>query len=336
MKSNTALVTAFFDINRSKFKTSKLDNSKYFEYFKFVAHLQNDLFIFTDNEKHKEKIEKIRKEYCPNFITKVYIEKLDQLDPNLYQNLSSTFKRFDQSKIRKYPNRPECLYINYCFINIVKFIFLSRIIDLNKKYDSYAWIDFGFNHGQQYYSSPVSLPVSLESLKLKISIPDNKLILFKTPEKDASRKSIAELYITLDTPILGGLQIGSKEAWICHDKNMRKAINSISSLGIVDDDQLYLVHCYRNNENDYFLLPTTEWFDSLSYTFPTGSEVKINIKITKYKFWLSLYNEYIKNNNFIKAAHSACMAAFFYLIKRKAQCTQTSIVRIDNKIHIAS
>lgn len=117
---------------------------------------------------------------------------------------------------------------------------------------------------------------------------------------------------------------------------MRKAINSISSLGIVDDDQLYLVHCYRNNENDYFLLPTTEWFDSLSYTFPTGSEVKINIKIPKYKFWLSLYNEYIKNNNFIKAAHSACMAAFFYLIKRKAQCTQTSIVRIDNKIHIAS
>ena len=45
MKSNTALVTAFFDINRSKFKTSKLDNSKYFEYFKFVAHLQNDLFM---------------------------------------------------------------------------------------------------------------------------------------------------------------------------------------------------------------------------------------------------------------------------------------------------
>lgn len=55
MKSNTALVTAFFDINRSKFKTSKLDNSKYFEYFKFVAHLQNDLFVFTDTDEHKKK-----------------------------------------------------------------------------------------------------------------------------------------------------------------------------------------------------------------------------------------------------------------------------------------
>lgn len=92
MKSNTALVTAFFDINRSKFKTSKLDNSKYFEYFKFVAHLQNDLFVFTDTDEHKKIIENIRNKYCPNFITKVYIEKLDKIDEDLYKKRLCKFR----------------------------------------------------------------------------------------------------------------------------------------------------------------------------------------------------------------------------------------------------
>ena len=334
MKSNTALVTAFFDINRSKFKTSKLDNSKYFEYFKFVAHLQNDLFVFTDTDEHKKIIENIRNKYCPNFITKVYIEKLDKIDEDLYKKILNTFNEFDQSTIRKDPDRIECLYPKYCFINIVKFIFVSKIINDHNQYNYYGWIDFGFNHGTEYYSTPLALTASVENLKKRINAESDKLILFKTPEKNTNNRSIAELYITLNTPIMGGLQLGGKGEWSIHYKNMRTAINTFNSLGIVHDDQLYLLYCYRNNKENYLLLPTNAWFDSLNYLLPINSKIQINTAIKKYKYYLSICGKYYKNKYFLKAIASLSKALLYYIFKRKAKCRQCKISRVDDNIDI--
>ena len=66
---------------------------------------------------------------------------------------------------------------------------------------------------------------------------------------------------------------------------MRTAINTFNSLGIVDDDQLYLLYCYRNNKENYLLLPTNAWFDSLNYLLPINSKIQINTAIKKYKYY---------------------------------------------------
>lgn len=186
----------------------------------------------------------------------------------------------------------------------------------------------------EYYSAPLTLTASIENLKKRINLESDKLILFQTPEKNTNSQSIAELYITLNTPIMGGLQLGSKNAWSTHYKNMRTAINTFNSIGIVDDDQLYLIYCYRNSKENYLLLPTHAWFDSLNYLLPINSKIQVNTTIKKYKYYLSMYEKYHENKLFIKAITSLSTALLFYIFKRKAKCRQIKILCVDDTIDI--
>ena len=72
-KTDITIVTAFFDIGRGEIKKEESKNLKrspeiYFSYFNFLAELDNDMIIFTE-EKYKEKIQKMRKNKKTKIIT---------------------------------------------------------------------------------------------------------------------------------------------------------------------------------------------------------------------------------------------------------------------------
>ena len=75
-KTDITVVTAFFDIGRGEIKKEESKNLKrspeiYFSYFNFLAELDNDMVIFTE-EKYKElnkSNKKVKYSYFMNIFT---------------------------------------------------------------------------------------------------------------------------------------------------------------------------------------------------------------------------------------------------------------------------
>ena len=56
------IVTAFFDINRTNMQGFSRSNQKYIDSFRFWAHIQNKIVVYSDEDTIQE-VRKIREEY---------------------------------------------------------------------------------------------------------------------------------------------------------------------------------------------------------------------------------------------------------------------------------
>ena len=56
MQKKCLLVSAFYDINRSSWKSYKRSKNTYFSYFEFWARMKGDLVVFCETEECKKEI----------------------------------------------------------------------------------------------------------------------------------------------------------------------------------------------------------------------------------------------------------------------------------------
>ena len=91
----------------------------------------------------------------------------------LYNLLSNVLSNKLTVKFRRHPWMPECCNPLYNYIMYLKTYFLTDAINKGLvKNNMVAWVDFGFNHGGEIYSTPEEFSITLtdENLNHKIHL----------------------------------------------------------------------------------------------------------------------------------------------------------------------
>ena len=145
------IVTAFFDIDRGNSEYINLRRSveTYFDYFKFWARIQNDLIVYCALE-HIGKIKKIREDFGRFNTTIIPVGNIYGIEPFLFNRMldvenDPVFHTFRQRKVIENTAK-------YDYIMLLKAWCLQDAAQRINEDCNLAWIDFGYNHGDSFYT----------------------------------------------------------------------------------------------------------------------------------------------------------------------------------------
>lgn len=308
------IVSAFYDIGRKDIKNFERDNDKYLSYFEFLAGIKNKMIIYTQ-ENVKEKILNIRKKYNLEDKTIIIIKELQEFDKENYENIITTFQNYNQTLNRKNPNNIECISPVYCYLMYLKPFFVCDAIEKGLTSENIMWLDFGFNHGGEFFIDKNQFNFLLEK---QDDIDNNKINFFSI--KDDDKQNLANIYFSMQTFIIGGLIFANIKNWGAFKDNMQECLKNFISLNIVDDDQIMLLWCVRNYPQNYNITRVYFWFDSLHYFIPKNiaKNLKINKKQAKhYKIIKENLKDSLKNKNLKDSLKNSAKYIYFKFISTK-------------------
>lgn len=238
------VISAYFDIGRGDYKAEyKRGNDKYINYFKFWARMKNDLIVYTQKE-FKDEILEIRDSFGLKDRTKVIvIEDAYAILPDVYSRMCEIEKSEYYQKYRYIKNNPDN-NAKYDYIMFLKSWCLKDAVDKGYvKKDFIAWLDFGFNHGGDFFGEEKDFDFTW-----KYNF-DDKIYVASTVDVKEMDKPIfhmmqsGQVYIQ-GTPYMMPVKLVDE-----YYKLMLEAINSLLDVGFIDDDQtvLYMAYC-KNKE----------------------------------------------------------------------------------------
>jgi protein YibB len=264
MTDNITVVTAFFDIGRGNlpqtFRGRVLpphqhrSTETYFEYFRNLAQLKNDMVIYT-TEDFAERIYEIRKDN--GLESKTNIITLPSYLPETYNDLKTKIEQImDSPEFYEKVTNPQLIeYWNsdYVLINIFKSLYVTHAINSDLITDDLiAWIDFG------YCRSPDTIP---EPKEWRYSFALDKMHMFNMRNIEPERP-INDIIYTGDVYTQGCHIVGGKKAWPIFMHLMLYNLNVLVDNNLIDDDQTLMLMSYlskpelfelrRNDPNDWF------------------------------------------------------------------------------------
>lgn len=262
--SDITIVTAFFDIGRGSLPTEKYGRvlphyqhrtvDQYFEYFKNLAKIKNDLVVYTSPDL-ADRIMTIRNDLGLKDQTQVVI--CDSYLPKNFQNVKEKIEEImnDKNYINKIvnPHLIEYWHSDYVLVNIFKSIYVTDAIqrDLVKN-DVAAWIDFG------YCRNDNTIPLSN---KWKYDFDKDKIHFFNMRDIQKDRP-IDDIIYTGDVYIQGCHIVAGKKMW----KELRELVlhnlNVLLNYNLIDDDQTLLLMSYLTKPEFFELryIDPSDWF----------------------------------------------------------------------------
>lgn len=248
------LVTAFFPINRESWKGFERSNEKYLDYFKFWARIKNDLIIYTD-KKSSEYIKKVRDDFGRKNTKVIVIDDWTKIDEELYQSNKNALNNKLSIDFRLKPNNPESWNSDYNFMMILKEWCIMDAVKKQYAKGMIAWIDFGFNHGGEYYTNSEEFDYEWQ---YNFS---NKIHLFTVNTLDDL--PIFEICRRMNTYIQGDMVVAPANLWIELWNLVRENMIALNKVGLSDDDQTLLQMSYLQKK-EIFELHTSKWFSELN------------------------------------------------------------------------
>ena len=215
MTDNITIVTAFFDIGRGNLPAmirgrilpphQHRSTETYFEFFKNLAKIKNDMVIYTTKE-HAERIRNIRimeglgdrtnVMILPSYLPLDMTETRDNIQKVMEDE--TFWKSVDNPHLIEYWNS------DYVLINILKSLYVTHAINSEViKTDLTAWIDFG------YVRTIETLPKSLE---WKYPFDKDKMHMFNMREIEPERP-ISDIIKTGDVYTQGCHIVGGVSVW---------------------------------------------------------------------------------------------------------------------------
>lgn len=211
MKSSTTIVTAYFDIGRGEWTVNKGFREKlsrssdvYFDYFKRLAALENDMVIFTSSE-FEDRVAEIRKGKPTKIITIDLGKKFKHINNKIRQiQQDDTFK--NKLETRQLGN-PEYWSPEYVLINNLKAYFVVKAINAGLvNTPMVAWVDFGYCRKPQVTRGLKVWDFPFDRNKMHLFTIKKGLVI-------SSRKQVFDFMIGNHTYIIGGAIVGSPEKW---------------------------------------------------------------------------------------------------------------------------
>ncbi|TQR61003.1 protein YibB [Campylobacter troglodytis] len=278
MNAEITIVTAFYDIGRASIKGFERDYKRYIEYFSFWAGLKNELVIFT-SEDFADEILAVREKLGLKDKTKIVVKELESFDSEALSKMREVFANFNQSKGRKNPQNIECISAEYDYLMYCKPFFVCDAIEKGLTGDKVLWLDFGFNHGTDFFTDKSQFNFTLS---VQEGLKDDKINFFALKDKEEAH--LAQLYYSMDVYLIGGLIYGGCKVWAEFKKHFSEALRAFLSLQLVDDDQIFLIWCARNYPQSYNIVRNKgHWFDSLSFFIPPQIRLNLNCKEARMK-----------------------------------------------------
>ena len=248
------LVTAFFPINRESWKGFERSDEKYLDYFKFWARIKNDLIIYTD-KKSSESIKKVRDDFGRKNTKVIVIDDWAKIDEELYQSNKKALNNRLSIDFRIKPNNPESWNPDYNFMMILKEWCVMDAVKKQYAKGMIAWIDFGFNHGGEYYTNSEEFDYEWQ---YNFS---NKIHLFMVNKLDDL--PIFEICRRMNTYIQGDMVVAPADLWLKLWNLVRENMVALNKVGLSDDDQTLLQMSYLQKK-EIFELHTSKWFSELN------------------------------------------------------------------------
>lgn len=275
--NDITIVTAFFDIGRGNISTEhypshlKRTTNTYFEYFSYLATLDNNMVIFTE-EKFKEKILMMRKSkpttvICLNIFKKFnhILAKIADIQSN-HEFLSNISQEL--SKNIEYWNS------QYVLVTNLKTYFVNYAInhtDINSPY--VAWVDFGYVRNKE----------TLNNIKQwRYPFSKNKLNLFSIKKHHVlnDEMDVLQAIYQNNVYIIGGSMVATSSIWKKFKDLVIQQQTYLLNNNIVDDDQGIFMMCLYKQPELFQInyLGRNQWF-SLFKKYDETSRVSITEKI---------------------------------------------------------
>lgn len=299
MNKEITLVTAFFNIGRENFKAIPRSDSKYFKNFEAWARLKNHLIVYTQPQMASI-IMGIRKKFnLSQRTTIIEIDDIYQIEPKILERMRNISNDKYFLDFRYLPNATSNIP-EYSYLMLLKTFFVKDAVEKGLTGKQVAWIDFGFNHGDDLYINPKEF-----SFEWQYEF-ENKIHYFYYKKYDD--RPIFEIVRRLSDCIMGCLIIVPAEFANDLWKLNREAMNTLNDVGLIDDDQLIHLMSYRKKP-ELFNLIESEWFlplktyggDNLvSLRKINRSKMRLFARNLKYfgkRFRLSFRNSYILFKN---------------------------------------
>lgn len=232
------IVTAFFNIKREQMSQYNRTDKEYLEYFDDWARIKNRVIIFCD-EQHKESIYNIRKKYGLEHKTEIcLIDNLIKLDATLYTSISNTMNNSYFKEFMYHKENPEVINPLYNFLMCIKPLFVKTAINKYNLKGTIAWLDFGYNHGLEYYPNVEDFDFLWE-----FDFNPDYVHLFNL--KKIPNIPIFEIIRRMNSYIQGGTLIANAKKWEEFWNITRENMLILNSVGLADDDQILFLMGYR-------------------------------------------------------------------------------------------
>lgn len=239
MEKDITLVSAFFDIHRGEWGDFSRSADEYTRHFAFWAGMKNTLLIYTDAAMAK-RIHDIREEKGLADRTKVIvIDRIEDVVPEILKKMKKTMQLLNFSAMRIKPESPESTDPQYNYLMFLKGWFLQDAVKNQGVNTPFlAWIDYGFNHGGDYYPQIEQL-----QFEWKTDLDSAKLHFFTL--RPIPEVPIYQMVCKMSTYIQGCsfLVPLNKVEWLY--EKMCEAFDALYRCGIVDDDQILYVMISR-------------------------------------------------------------------------------------------
>lgn len=258
------IVTAFFDINRTNMQGFSRSNQKYIDSFRFWAHIQNKIVVYSDEDTIQE-VRKIREEYGLLDKTEtVIIDDYLKIDEQLFKSIDKTMQNTELLDFHLQRTIPEAVSAKYNYIMAIKAWCCMDAAKRDLTTEMIAWLDFGFNYGGRFYKKEEEFNFFWE-----YDFSD-KIHLLQVNELDELPPF--EIIRRNNAYIQGGEIIAPDYLWEKLWKMVRNNMIALNESGLADDDQLLYLMSYRARP-DLFELHKCEWvglfkdFSNQSFTF---------------------------------------------------------------------
>lgn len=285
MRTEPTIVTAFFDLHRDKWQSSRRTIQHYIDAFSVWARIHNKLIVYT-NAEVAEEIKQIRSKY--SLLESTVIIVIDDylaLDSSLYQSIEKAMTSYSSIKFHLKPNHPESWNPVYNYVMLLKWWCVCDAIRLGITSETVAWIDFGFNNCDTLYINPNDFDFTWTC-----DIND-KINLFCINKPDNT--PIFEIVQKMNTYVQGCSIVGPTNLWPEFSKLVRESMLEMNNVGFADDDQVCMLMAYRKNP-DLFKLNICSWFSIFSVTSDHSFHLRSYVGSKSIKFKLKVIVNRIK------------------------------------------
>lgn len=259
MEYKLCLVTAFMDIGREGWVTFTRSCQEYISSFLPYLNLDHDIVVFIDR-KHSALLQKIIERDEP--VANIKIIGIDRgwMADNIraYSKLEMEGKIMNSENfnaiIRHRKHCPECSHPEYNIMQHSKIDFVCYAIK-NELSDAshFAWTDFGY-----FKNSTMLNPTGTRRLDLEKF--DLTRINFQTinPIDNRDQETIYTLQCAPEK-IGGFFYLGSRELLLEYQKMYHSVNDDFHRMGLVDDDQHFMIKCYFRNKDIFKLWDLGGW-----------------------------------------------------------------------------
>lgn len=261
MASSITIVTAYFDIGRGDWTANKGFRDKlarstdtYFDYFKNLAALENEMVIYTSADL-KPKIEAIR-QGKPTTVIAIDIHKKFRRIRKKIETVQQDENFRSQLEEQQLKN-PEYWSPDYVLVCNLKTYFVKKSIDLGLVTTPMAaWVDFG-------YCRKTKVTAGLKVWDYPFERERMHFFTIKNGLNINSQQQAFDYMIGNHVYIIGGAVVGAKEKWQELAPLIFESQKMTLQNKIVDDDQGIFLLCYFKRPELFKLnyLGRGRWFD---------------------------------------------------------------------------